>query len=44
MDFHLPDDASGEDALKAYFRNLIELRYDDDEIAEQQRQNCPAWT
>jgi hypothetical protein len=35
MDLHLPDDASSEDALKAYFRNLIELGYDDDEIAAQ---------
>src|SRR6188474_2777938 len=35
MDLHLPDDASSEDALKAYFRNLIELGYEDDEIAAQ---------
>jgi hypothetical protein len=35
MDLHLPDDASSEDTLKAYFRNLIELGYDDDEIAAQ---------
>jgi hypothetical protein len=35
MDLHLPDDASREDALKSYFRNLIELGYDDEEIAAQ---------